>query len=72
MVVYFVYSVGGIGVIMNIDRVAAMMSSAGSSCKVRGVSDSGWYLEKKPDLIKCRNDPKNCNEPSQMIKKGMR
>ena len=58
--------------IMNIDRVAEMLSSAGSSCKVRGVSDSGWYLEKKPDLNSCKNDPKNCNKPSQAIKEGMR
>ena len=65
------YSVGGIGVIMNIDRVAEMMLAAGSSCKVRGISDSGWYLERKPDLTKCKNDPKNCNIPSQAIKKGM-
>lgn len=64
-------SVGGIGVIMNIDRVAEMMATAGSSCKVRGISDSGWYLEKKPDLIKCKNNAKNCNTPSQAISKGM-
>ncbi|XP_028411834.1 palmitoleoyl-protein carboxylesterase NOTUM-like isoform X2 [Dendronephthya gigantea] len=65
-------SVGGIGVIMSIDRVAQMLSAAGSSCKVRGISDSGWYLEKIPDLKKCKNDPRSCNKPSQAIRKGMR
>lgn len=65
-------SVGGIGVILNIDRVAEMMSTAGSSCKVRGISDSGWYLESKPDSTgKCKNNAKNCNKPSQAIQKGM-
>lgn len=71
-IVINLFSVGGIGVIMNIDRVAEMMATAGSSCKVRGISDSGWYLEKKPDLIKCKNNAKNCNTPSQAISKGMR
>jgi hypothetical protein len=66
------FSVGGIGVILNIDRVAEMMSTAGSSCKVRGISDSGWYLESKPDSTgKCKNNAKNCNKPSQAIQKGM-
>jgi hypothetical protein len=65
------FSVGGIGVIMNIDRVANMMSTAGSSCKVRGISDSGWYLESKPDLTACKNNPQNCSKPSQAIEKGM-
>ena len=64
-------SIGGIGVIMNIDRVAKMMATAGSSCKVRGISDSGWYLESKPDLTQCKNNPQDCNKPSQAIKKGM-
>ena len=65
------FSIGGIGVIMNIDRVATMMATAGSSCKVRGISDSGWYLESKPDLTQCKNNPQNCNKPAQAIKKGM-
>ena len=69
---FFHGSAGGIGVFMNIDRVTEMISTAGSSCKVRGISDSGWYLESKPDLTKCKNNPQNCNNPSQAIRKGMR
>ncbi|XP_046847852.1 palmitoleoyl-protein carboxylesterase NOTUM-like isoform X2 [Xenia sp. Carnegie-2017] len=64
-------SVGGIGVIMSIDRVAKMMSTAGSSCKVRGIADSGWYLESKPDLSKCKINPTVCNSPSHGIRMGM-
>ena len=57
---------------MNIDRVAEMMLAAGSSAKVRGISDSGWYLEgKNAYLAQCRNNPKNCDRPSDIIIKGM-
>ena len=57
---------------MNIDRVAEMMLTAGSSAKVRGISDSGWYLEgKNAHLAQCKNNPKNYDRPSDIIMKGI-
>lgn len=37
-------SAGGIGVMLNIDRIQNILLAAESSAEVRGVADSGWYL----------------------------
>ena len=38
-------SAGGIGVILNLDRVANNLAKLGSRVQVRGLADSGWYLD---------------------------
>lgn len=64
-------SAGGTGVLLNVDRVAEMMAAAGSSAYVRGLSDSGWFLE--TDSLDSPNDDCSdflfCN-PSLSIKRG--
>ena len=37
-------SAGGIGVLLNVDRVKKLLRFFGSSAKVFGVADSAWYL----------------------------
>lgn len=37
-------SAGGVGVILNLDRLALRLKMAGSKVKVRGLADSGWFL----------------------------
>ncbi|XP_063954827.1 palmitoleoyl-protein carboxylesterase NOTUM-like isoform X1 [Lytechinus pictus] len=41
-------SAGGTGVLLNLDRVASMMDEAGSTAKVVGLADSGWFLDTEP------------------------
>lgn len=38
-------SAGAAGVMINLDRVAAMISQSGSRADVRGLADSGWILD---------------------------
>lgn len=38
-------SAGAAGVMINLDRVAKMISDAGSSADVRGLADSGWIMD---------------------------
>lgn len=53
-------SAGGTGVILNVDRVADTMEAVGSRADVRGIADSGWFIDNKPfqevdcvDLLSC-------------------
>lgn len=39
------HSAGGIGVILNLDRLARRLKMAGLKVEVRGLADSGWYLD---------------------------
>lgn len=71
-------SAGGIGVILNLDRLATRLKESGSKVRVRGLADSGWYLPRnltgsgkgatnKRCLV---GEGRNC-EPAKAIKKGM-
>ena len=66
----FQSSAGGIGVIINLDRVAKMLANAGSTEVVRGISDSGWYIERKTSACKTNPPTKACL--SDVIARGMR
>lgn len=41
-------SAGAAGVLVNLDRVAELMVSVGSTAQVLGIADSGWFLDNKP------------------------
>lgn len=42
------FSAGGIGVLLNVDHVEEQLRSQGhQGVQVRGLSDSGWVLERK-------------------------
>ncbi|KAF3843968.1 hypothetical protein F7725_016016 [Dissostichus mawsoni] len=64
-------SAGGTGVLLNIDRVASQLELLGAEAQVRGLVDSGWFLESKqqrspncPETISC--------SPEDAIKIGLR
>uniref|UniRef100_A0A3P8TR74 Notum pectinacetylesterase 2 n=1 Tax=Amphiprion percula TaxID=161767 RepID=A0A3P8TR74_AMPPE len=51
---------GGIGVLLNIERVASQLEQLGAEAQVRGLVDSGWFLESKlqgpvncPETVSC-------------------
>lgn len=41
-------SAGAAGVLVNLDRVSSLMAAMGSKVEVRGLADSGWFLDNKP------------------------
>ncbi|XP_028264639.1 carboxylesterase notum2 [Parambassis ranga] len=64
-------SAGGTGVLLNIERVASQLEQLGAEAQVRGLVDSGWFLESK------QQRPANCPEtvscsPEDAIKIGLR
>ncbi|XP_066473437.1 palmitoleoyl-protein carboxylesterase NOTUM [Tiliqua scincoides] len=65
-------SAGGTGVLLNVDRVAEQLEEMGySGIQVRGLADSGWFLDNKQyrrtdciDTITCA--------PTEAIRRGIR
>ncbi|XP_057700474.1 carboxylesterase notum2 [Corythoichthys intestinalis] len=64
-------SAGGTGVLLNIERVASYLEQLGAEAQVRGLVDSGWFLESKhqrspdcPETVTC--------SPEDAIKVGLR
>ncbi|XP_077426245.1 carboxylesterase notum2 [Vanacampus margaritifer] len=64
-------SAGGTGVLLNIERVANYLAQLGAEAQVRGLVDSGWFLESKhqrspncPETVTC--------SPEDAIKAGLR
>lgn len=41
-------SAGGAGVLVNLDRIADLLANMGSKVEVRGLADSGWFLDNEP------------------------
>ena len=62
-------SAGGIGVMMNIDSVAGMVGRAG--LKVRGIVDSGWFLDNDPFSTECAAGKGKCSVV-QDLQQGVR
>ncbi len=52
-------SAGGTGVLVNVDYVAQMVSNAG--LRVRGLVDSGWFLDNDPFKTECQNGKGQCS-----------
>uniref|UniRef100_A0A4W3IQF6 Notum pectinacetylesterase 2 n=1 Tax=Callorhinchus milii TaxID=7868 RepID=A0A4W3IQF6_CALMI len=64
-------SAGGTGVLLNIERVASLLEQLGADVQVRGLVDSGWFLESKPQRQAECVDVASCT-PNDVIKKGLR
>uniref|UniRef100_W5LMR8 Notum, palmitoleoyl-protein carboxylesterase n=1 Tax=Astyanax mexicanus TaxID=7994 RepID=W5LMR8_ASTMX len=65
-------SAGGTGVLLNVDRVAELLKSRGhGSIQVRGLADSGWFLDN--EQYRCTDcvDTMSC-APTEAIKRGIR
>ncbi|XP_051904239.1 palmitoleoyl-protein carboxylesterase notum1a isoform X1 [Hippocampus zosterae] len=65
-------SAGGTGVLLNVDRVAELLEGLGhAGIHVRGLADSGWFLDNKQyDFTDCL-DALSC-APTETIKRGIK
>ena len=61
-------SAGGTGVLVNLDNIADLVRSLGSHMRVRGVVDSGWFLDNDPFSSSSRT--KASFSPSQTVSVG--
>ncbi|XP_047669841.1 carboxylesterase notum2 [Tachysurus fulvidraco] len=64
-------SAGGTGVLLNIEKVASQLEQLGADVQVRGLVDSGWFLESKQQKTQECPDSLSCT-PVDAIKKGLR
>ncbi|XP_026158295.1 inactive palmitoleoyl-protein carboxylesterase notum1b isoform X2 [Mastacembelus armatus] len=65
-------SAGGTGVLLNVDQVAEQLESQGySGVQVRGLADSGWFLDNKQYKFTECLDTISC-APTEAIKRGIR
>ncbi|KAK2869434.1 hypothetical protein Q7C36_001305 [Tachysurus vachellii] len=65
-------SAGGTGVLLNVDRVSELLKSLGhNSIQVRGLADSGWFLDNKQYRCTDCVDTLGC-APTEAIKRGIR
>ncbi|XP_076373441.1 palmitoleoyl-protein carboxylesterase notum1-like isoform X2 [Tachypleus tridentatus] len=64
-------SAGGAGVLVNLDRVADTLKSLNAGVEVRGLVDSGWFLDNEPYKPMECFDPHTC-APVEAIKQGIR
>ncbi|TNN66875.1 Palmitoleoyl-protein carboxylesterase notum1a [Liparis tanakae] len=65
-------SAGGTGVLVNVDHVAEQLDSLGHrGVRVRGLADSGWFLDNKQHTFTDCLDTISC-APTEAIKRGVR
>lgn len=65
-------SAGGTGVLLNVDRVAEQLEELGyPAIQVRGLADSGWFLDNKQYLRTDCIDTVTC-APTEAIRRGIR
>uniref|UniRef100_A0A8C5H1R3 Carboxylesterase notum2-like n=1 Tax=Gouania willdenowi TaxID=441366 RepID=A0A8C5H1R3_GOUWI len=64
-------SAGGLGVLLNIDRVAAQLDQLGAETQVRGLVDSAWFMESKQQRSPNCPETVSCS-PEDAIKIGLR
>ncbi|KAM4603496.1 carboxylesterase notum2 [Polymixia lowei] len=64
-------SAGGTGVLLNVDRVASQLEQLGAEAQVRGLVDSGWFLESKQQRAPDCPETVSCS-PEDAIKNGLR
>ncbi|NP_001161614.1 notum protein precursor [Saccoglossus kowalevskii] len=64
-------SAGGTGVLLNLDYVSDMLSAAGSNAVVRGICDSGWFLDTVQHRAQPCTNTLSC-APSEVIKRGIK
>lgn len=65
-------SAGGTGVLLNVDRVSELLGELGyAAIQVRGLSDSGWFLDNKQYHCTDCVDTTSCT-PTDTIKRGIK
>ncbi|XP_069133357.1 palmitoleoyl-protein carboxylesterase notum1'-like [Argopecten irradians] len=63
-------SAGGTGVLTNLDRVADLMSKLAPNVEVRGIADSGWFVDTPQYHARECTEPFSC-APADGIKRGI-
>lgn len=67
-----VISAGGVGVLVNVDQVEEQLRSQGhQGVQVRGLADSGWFLERKEYKPGDCSDVQSC-APTVSTKLGIK
>ena len=63
-------SAGATGVLVNLDRVAAQMAQLAPAVDVRGIADSGWFLDNEQYKPVPCGEPHSC-APIDGVKRGI-
>jgi hypothetical protein len=71
MLFAYFYSAGGTGVLMNLDRVADLVAELAPGVEVRGIADSGWFVDIPQFRARECSDSFSCS-PVDSIQKGMK
>ena len=71
LLVCAVRSAGGTGVLLNIDRLRGRLSSLAAGAKLRGIADSGWFLDNRPYRRLACSDALLCS-PADSVRRGIR
>jgi len=67
----FAYSAGGTGVLLNIDRLSGRFSRLAPAAKLRGIADSGWFIDNRPYRHLSCTDALLCS-PADSVRRGIR
>lgn len=63
-------SAGATGVLLNLDRIVDLVGELAPSVEVRGISDSGWFLDNKQyKAVEC-TDAHQC-APTESVRRGI-
>ena len=57
--------------LLNVDALSELLRAGGSKAKVRGLVDSGWFLDNEPFTQSACLDPRHCS-PAATLKKGIK
>ncbi|XP_071955084.1 palmitoleoyl-protein carboxylesterase notum1-like isoform X2 [Antedon mediterranea] len=63
-------SAGGTGVLLNLDSISDWLTSVGSNVELRGLVDSGWFMDME-QLKETRCDSSIFCKPAEAISKGV-
>ena len=66
----FSFSAGGTGVLLNLDNIAGLMSRLVPTAVVRGIADSGWFLDNRQYKRAECTDAHTC-APTESIQRGI-
>ena len=64
------FSAGGIGVLLNLDHIAGLLKQRVPSLDVRGIADSGWFLDNEQYRPVGCNDAHSC-APTIVTRSGI-
>ena len=66
-----IFSAGATGVLVNLDRIAGILAQLAAQVEVRGIVDSGWFLDNQQYKASNCRDVLSCS-PTDSITKGFK